>query len=216
MSKEDHWSSWLKNAEVLKDSCDCRFFAAIQVDARGLEPFKPLLDRLAQVGGEYWTYSLDDGRTSVSTANRLRHLVVGENLVTDYCTSNPSVTHMLFVAADCCAPDDVFPKLLEMNHPITAPNITTYCLSGTPICQYPFPVISGMASAACIFVQRKVFEVLRWRWVNGVLTDDPCYWIDAKQLMGIDTYIRMDIEATHWPKHVPPLEDRGNDLRVVR
>ena len=86
MDQEDTWASWMRNAEAVKSTHpEVQYFVAIQVDKRGLEPFQPLLDRLAEIGGEYWTYSLDDGRTSVTTANRLRHIVVGQNLVVDYC-----------------------------------------------------------------------------------------------------------------------------------
>jgi hypothetical protein len=110
----------------------------------------------------------------------------------------------------------VIPKLLEMNHPITAPYISTYCLTGTSVYNYPFPAMSGMASAACIFIAREVFKVLRWRWEDGVMTDDPCFHRDAKELLGIDTLIRMDIQARHFPLHVPPIENRGHDMKVVR
>ena len=50
MDNEDHWGSWMKNAEQVKeryqqfgDWTDVTYFAAIQVDARGLEPLKPFL-----------------------------------------------------------------------------------------------------------------------------------------------------------------------------
>src|SRR5882757_10010822 len=102
MDDPDIWGSWLRNAEAMKESHldSVQFFAAIEVDARGLEPFGALLDRLREIGGEWWTYSLDDGRTTVTTANRLRHITFGQNLATDYAVSTQA-THLLFMAADC-------------------------------------------------------------------------------------------------------------------
>lgn len=129
MSKEQCWSYWLANADAIKAShpAGVQYFAAIEIDARGLAPFKPLVDRLEQIGGAYWTYSLDDGRTTISTANRLRHIVTGQNLVTDYATT-PGFSHLLFMAADCAPPPDALPKLLEVNHPLVGGEVTTYCV----------------------------------------------------------------------------------------
>lgn len=218
MDQEDTWASWMRNAEALKETHpEVKYFVAIQVDKRGLEPFQPLFDRLSQIGGEYWTYSLDDGRTSVTTANRLRHIVVGQNLVVDYAQSHPNCSHLFFLAADCQPSDDVIPKMLEMNYPLTAPFITTYGLKGPQVPQYSFPVMDAMASAAAIFIAREVFTKIRWRWdFDTGMTDDPCYHHDAKTLLGIPTYVRRDVLAKHFPETIGAIETRGHDMTVER
>src|SRR5688572_13091831 len=95
MDDEEIWGSWLLNSDEIKAShTDVRYFAAVEEDARGLAPFLPLTDRLSGQGDEWWTYRLDDGRSSVTTANRLRHLTVGQNLATDYALSDPACTHL--------------------------------------------------------------------------------------------------------------------------
>lgn len=216
MDQEDTWASWCRNAEVIKKDCDVHYFAAIEVDGRGIEPFKPLIKRLKEIGGSYFTFMLDDGRTEATTYNRLRHLVMGENVCMDFASATKECSHLLFCAADCEPCNDIIPKLLELNHPITAPYISTYCLKGQSVYDYPFPVMKGMASAACIFIARSVFEVLRWRWLDGVSTDDPCFYEDAKNLLGIETLIRMDIQARHFPLHIGPIETRNHSMEVVR
>lgn len=218
MDQEDTWASWMRNAEAVKASHpEVKYFAAIQVDKRGLEPFKPLLERLEAIGGEYWTYSLDDGRTSVTTANRLRHIVVGQNLVVDYSQSHPNCSHLLFLAADCMPSDDVIPRMLEMNYPLTAPFITTYGLKGPEVPGYDFPVMDAMASAAAIFIAREVFTKIRWRWdFDTGMTDDPCYHHDAKNLLGIPTHVRRDVLAKHYPETIGAIETRGHDMSVIR
>lgn len=218
MDQEDTWASWMRNAEAIKETHpNVKYFAAIQVDKRGLEPFKPLLERLEAIGGEYWTYSLDDGRTSVTTANRLRHIVVGQNLVVDYAQSHPDCSHLLFLAADCMPSDDVIPRMLEMNYPLTAPFITTYGLKGPQVPGYDFPVMDAMASAAAIFIARSVFTKIRWRWdFDTGMTDDPCYHHDAKTLLGIPTHVRRDVIAKHYPETIGAIETRGHDMTVVR
>jgi hypothetical protein len=218
MDNPDHWSSWMKNAEeIQKTHHDVKYFAAIQIDARGLEPFAPFLERLESIGGEYWTYMLDDGRTSVTTGNRLRHITFGQNIVVDYSQSIPHCTHLLFMAADCMPPNDVLPKLLEIEHPLTAPYITTYGLTGPKVEKYSFHVMDAMASAAAIFIERSVFTKIRWRWdFDANMSDDPCYHHDAKNYLGIPTYVRKDIIAKHFPEAVGAVETRGHNMEVVR
>lgn len=220
MDQEDTWRSWLRNATEVREHAaatghEVRYFAALEVDARGVAPFHPLLDALAEVHGEWWTFTLDDGRTRVTTANRLRHITMGQNLVTDYAVSSHA-DWLLFMAADCQPPDDVAPRMLEMGHPLVAPNIPTYCLSGPEVHDYTFPVQDVMASAACVFIHRDVFRRLRWRWDFEDGSDDPCYHKDAIDLLGVRTYVRQDVTARHYPESVGAIEGRGHDMRVHR
>jgi len=224
MDNIDHWGSWMRNAEKVKEEyqhfgnwTDVKYFAAIQIDSRGLEPFGPFLKRLEEIGGEFWTYSLDDGRTEVTTKNRIRHITVGQNLVNDYAMSIPSCTHMLFLAADTMPPNDILPKMLEMNHPLCAPYITTYGLRGPRVDKYSFPVMNAMASAAAIFIAREVFSGIRWRWdMDKNMSDDPCFHHDALHYLKIPTYVREDCQAQHFPISVGAIETRGHDMKVHR
>ena len=115
------WESWLLHAEEIKSSHPdgVRHFCAIEYDGRGKEMFRPLTDRLDELGGEYWFYTLEDGRTAVTGENRGRHLCMGVNLVGEYATS-VGATHWLRLEADTEAPTDVLPKLLEADRPIVA------------------------------------------------------------------------------------------------
>lgn len=224
MDNPDHWGSWMRNAERVKEEyqrfgewAKIKYFAAIQMDARGLEPFKPFLERLMQIDGGFWTYTMDDGRTQVTTGNRIRHIVIGQNLCNDFAMSNPDCTHMLFMAADCMPPDDVMPKMLEMNHPLCAPYITTYNLRGPKVDKYPFHVENAMASAAAIFMDRRVFSSIRWRWdLDRNMSDDPCFHNDAFHYLGVPTYVRHDCIAKHFPEAVGAIETRGHDMAVYR
>ena len=218
MDQPDTWEPWLRNAAAVREHAaphEVRYFAAIEVDARGLEPFGPLLDALAEVGGEWFTYSLDDGRTEVTTGNRLRHITMGQNIVTDYAVA-VGAEYLLFMAADCQPPDDVVPRMIEMGHPLVAPNIPTYCLTGPIVPWFPYPVMDVMASAACVFIHRDVFRRLRWRWDPQDGSDDPCYHKDAIDLLGVRTYVRQDVTARHFPEAVGPIEGRGHNMEVVR
>lgn len=221
MSIEDRWSSWLANAEAMVQSVEepVQFFAAIETDARGVEPFQPLLQRLKEIGGEYWTFSLDDGRESISTANRLRHITMGQNLVVDYCTA-PGVSHLLFMAADCRPPADALPKLLEVDHGLVGGHVGTYCLRGAEVPHLAhLQVQEHMATAAFVLIRRDVFKRLRWRWdAEDGLSDDPAYHKDAIELLGMPTYVRHDCIGQHYPVTIGPVETRYTKeaMKVIR
>lgn len=219
------WGSWLRNAERQQAMAqaaghELTHFAAIETDARGLEPFADLVNAIDSIGGEWWTYTLDDGRTKVDMGgSRWRHITMGQNIVTEYCQSRPDVDWLLFLAADCAAPSDIVPRMLEMRHPLCAPYITTYGLRGELVESYPaeWGVEDAMASAAAIWIARDVFRRIRWRWdLDERMSDDPCFHHDARTLLGVPTHVRHDVLAKHYPEAVGDYEARGYDTTVVR
>lgn len=126
-----NWGAWLINAEAVKASVDddVRYMCAIETDARGLTPFEPLLRRLDEIDGDYWTFQVDERAEVRTTANRLQHIVTGHNMVGYYGIEN-GASHVLFLASDTQCRDDVLPRLLELDVAAAACHITTYCLDG--------------------------------------------------------------------------------------
>ena len=236
MERPELWGAWMTNAEEMRECTDelVEFFAAIEMDAVGLSPFSPLvtaLESLVMPGQEpYFTFTLDDGRTEVTTGNRLRHITMGQNLVTDYACSRPDITHLLFMAADCMPAADAIPKLVEMDWPIVGGHVSTYCLDGPPVSVMSdrmggtlvdtpdgADVREHMATAAFILLRRDLFTKLRWRWsLEDGMTDDPCMHHDALTLLGLPTYVRHDVIGKHYPEVIPAIEARGYDLTVMR
>lgn len=225
MDQEDTWSAWLRTAEQLHaDHPDgVKFFAAIEVDRRGIKPFRPLIEALYEANGvtrvdapPFWTYSLDDGRTEVTTANRLRHITMGQNLVTDYAT-HVGATHLLFMAADCEPPGDTLSKLLALDHPFVGGEVKTYCLSGEPVHGFPFPVEAHMPTAAFVLIRRDLFKPMKWRWdAEAGFSDDPAYYHDALAYHGVQALVRKDCIGRHYPDAIGPIETRGHDMAVHR
>lgn len=220
------YDGWLRAAEDIKASVDfpVEFHTSIQVDSRGLEPFAPLLKRLAEVDGTYWTYSLDDGRTEVTGENRGRHICTGINLTAEYAAS-VGATHWLRLEADTEAPPDVLPRLLEVDNGLAAAACSTYFLYDqpafwTPVPGYGFPVVSGPMAAVCLLVEREVFKRLKWRWdADEQMTDDPSYTKDAMDFFGVPTLTRLDCVASHYPPAIGPVNSRyaaDHDFSVRR
>jgi hypothetical protein len=210
------WNAWLRNAEAIQDTHEARYFCAIQTDSRGLDPFGPLLNRLRELGGEWWTYSLDDGRTEVTQANRLRHITFGQNLVSEYANAI-GATHLLHLAADCEPPSDVIPKLLEVRNGIVAAECSTYCFNGPLLPEYhPIPVTGPPMTAVCVLIEREVFKRVKWRYDTDLgMSDDPSLTYDAETLLGVPTRIRKDVVAKHYPQAIGPIETRFPGLDMV-
>lgn len=223
MDQEETWGGWLAGAEELRAVAQSSgeevcFFAALEVDARGIEPFNPLLERLFALGGTYYSYSLDDKRTEVTSGNRILHIVTGRNIVTEYAVGMSEVSHVLFLDADTAVPVDTIPKLLEMNHALVGGEVPTYCLSGPKVARYSFPVQEHMNTAGFLMVRRDLFVKMRWRTdPDANLTDDPCWHHDALNLHGVPTYVRKDLIGRHFPDSIGSIETRGHkNMSVLR
>jgi hypothetical protein len=215
MDQQPLWASWLTNLELLKASHneEVCYFAAIEVDKRGLEPFKPLIDSLNLINGQYFSYSYDDTRTEVTSGNRIPHICAGRNIVQDFALARHA-SHILFLDSDTTPDQQTFPKLLEMNHDLVGGEVGTYCLSGPVVDKYPFPVQEHWNTAGYLLASKRVYSRIRWRW-DWSLSDDPCYAMDAKEFLGVPTYVRKDCIGRHYPECISPLENRGYNRTVV-
>lgn len=215
----DTSEAWLRNAEAIQASVpgtEVRYFAGLELDARGLHPFASLIARMEEVGATWWTGHLDDARTEVTTENRLRHITWFQNLATEYAVTC-GASHLLFLAADLEPPPDALDKLLEVDHGLVGGEVSTYCLSGPDVDGYPFPVQRHMPTAAFVLIAREVFNVLRWRADGEAgMSDDPCYHHDARTLLGIDALVRKDCVGVHHPIRIGAVETRGHDMAVHR
>lgn len=227
--------SWLETAEQLvrNSPLEVHFFATLEArTAKDRATFDPLLHRLGELhiatGGhrtDWWWFDVDDGRNMVTSANRLHHICAGRNLIQDYALGT-GAEWILFLDADMRPPGDAILNLLDLDYPVCGGEVPTYALSG-PVRtepgnrrltlggeQYPFPVQEHMNTAGFLMVRRDIFRKVRWRVdPDAGLTDDPCYHEDCTAL-GYPTYVRKDVVGKHFPVAIPPLEQRGYDLRV--
>lgn len=240
LGDEHNWSAWLQNAEAVQASVDepVVYMAALEVDARGLDPFKPLLERLDEIGGKRWTFSIDDGVDVVGTNTRLRRICMGHNLCGTFALEEAGASHVLFLASDTQAPDDVLPRLLELDVAAAACHIRTYCLGvelappwvdALSDARYyrPCPDFTAkgwdvrmhMESCACMLLRRDVINRIKWRSSgDDGTTDDPSMHKDLREFMGEEVYSRHDVIATHWPEAIGSIEDRhaADERTVVR
>lgn len=218
----DTYLAWLYSAEEMLACSEVQFFAALELDGRGVGPFVPLLNRLLDLGGTQWTFSFDDGATEYRTDNRLRRITMGQNICSQYAL-DAGATHMLFMAADCQPPGDAIPKLLEVDWPIVGGEVTTYCLRGNEVRDHPathqpfdFPVEEHMATAAFVLLHKNLLKRIKWRYDTELgMTDDPCLFADALAL-GYTTLVRKDVEGRHFPEAIGAIETRHADRAIRR
>lgn len=198
------WGSWLKNRQ------DADYFAALETDGRGIAPFETLLQEVPN----YWTFSITDNATEITSDNRIIRICTGRNLISHYAMVN-NYSHVLFIDADVSIPPDGLEAMLDVDWPIVGLNIPTYCLDGDRAYRYPnMDVREHWNSAGCLLVERQLFTRVKWRVDSDKgMTDDPCYGNDCKAL-GFPTYVRHDIEAKHYPESIGPLEQRGYDRSI--
>jgi hypothetical protein len=216
--------SWLQADLEAPAGVELEYFAALELDSGGVTwPFIEVMNQVLAKNGSWWFFTLHDGRTSVTTANRLHHIITGRNLVQDYAVGNGH-DWVLFLDADMQPPPDAIPKLLELDWPVVGGHVPTYGLSGPrPYLslqpgrdQYPesWDVQIHMNTAGFLMVRRDIFRKVRWRVDPDLgMTDDPCYHADTDRL-GYPTFVRHDVVGRHYPEALPALEQRGYDLTV--
>lgn len=207
-----YWGSWLSNAQILQQTAEVQFFASLETDARGIKPFKNLIDRLQAVGGTYTTFSYDDNSEVINYKNRLVRIITGRNIINYHAMDN-GYSHIFFLDADIAVPNYAITELLEMDWPIVGLNVGAYQLTGPNVEGYPehWDVREHWNTAGCLLVQRKIFTRVYWRVNFDIgLSDDPCYASDAKDL-GYPTRVRHDIQGVHFPASIATMESRYDE-----
>lgn len=231
--ERDYWAYWSRNAEQVRNhahasrDAEVDYFCAIEVDARGLKPYKDagFLKELERIGATYWTFMIDDKSSEYHTGNRVFRITMGQNMSRHYAMVT-GADHLLFLAADCAIPDDGIDAMMAIDWPLCGLDVPTYGLHGprrehgrNHVQPYSGEMIveEHMNSAACLFIDRSVFVRLSFRTdADRGLTDDPAYHADAIELLGIPTYARHDKCASHYPECIGAIETRHDDREIRR
>ena len=234
--------AWLDSAERMSEQSNVEFFATLETDGRGLDPFQQVTRRLEGLGGSWWSFSIDTGEEEITTQNRLSRICAGRNLIIDRALADAECSHVLFLDADVQVPADSVERLLSLDWPIVGGNVPSYCLDG-PRLRWeqrdngwyghlphghmplegetvgPFPHRRDLRehwnTAAVLLVARELFRVVRWGYddVDGGQSDDP-WFAERCRMLGWPTIVDHDLSCAHTP--LVPLEARGLDRRWLR
>ena len=225
---------WLKNKdEIIKKFPNARFFAALELDHRGIDTFKDVIDSLKNVNGDYWTYSINDGERQVTSYNRWIRIETGRNLIREFAQryrkmsghhwgedsslENSSLINyqaILYVDSDTSLNVEIIEKLLEVDHPLVGVNVPSYGLKGKVVNRDP-RIEEHWTTAGMLLVNSPAFYDLVWGY-NAMmnLSDDPTFQYHAVQLGYGQTWVRKDINAKHMGQLVP-VENRRIPLREI-
>jgi hypothetical protein len=141
--------AWLGTADRLADGCsgiDVHFGVALELDGRGLAPFSPLLDRLADLddsqASEYdpdrarchvWTFHVDTGvPTTYGTGERLARICTGRNLLVAM-AERLDAEWILFLDSDVVPHPGLLRALFEVGWPIVGGDVPDYGLRGPAV-----------------------------------------------------------------------------------
>lgn len=208
---------WLSHAEEMRAQAedDVTFFAALEVDGRGRDVYGHLVQRLADLGGETWSFALDDGEETVTGNNRFVRICTGRNLCQEFAL-RIGASHLLFLDSDIEPQPDAIPRLVELKHPVTGGHVPTYCLDGPPVHRWlRRDVREHWNTAGFLMLERQVFRTVAWHWdPDDGLTDDPAFQRETKKLFG-PTWVAHDVIGIHHPATIGPVQDRGHDLARV-
>lgn len=217
------WLTWIERfrAQAGTRGHDLRVFAALELDARGLAPFERLIGAIKSALGEYWTYHFDDGATRIDSGNRLARICEGRNMCIEYAQRNRPGDFLLYLDTDVIPDGDTIDKLLavtDLGYRQVGGEVPSYVLGGERVTGVELPLVErSYNTAGYLMVHRDVYRRLRWRWDwDAGLTDDPCWFADARDFLGVPCVVRVDCVGRHQPEVLVPIEHRGMDLAVWR
>lgn len=210
----EQYGAWLL-PDLRSEENDVEYFASIETDGRGRDVFAPFIEALDTRGGATWQFSLNTNEQETSGNDRIVRICTGRNLCQEY-ASRRAFEWILFLDSDVTPPDDIIPKLLEMDHPIVGAKVPTYCLGGPVMEEYAdYEVQEHWTTAGCLMVHASIFRRVWWGPDTTLgLTDDPAYQAMVIAVTGHRTRVRQDIIALH-PGPIFSVENRGHDLRIV-
>jgi hypothetical protein len=189
--------TWLKERTRIRDAFPhASFFAALELDERGLSPFERVTTALAEVSGTYWTYTINDHEPVVTSQNRWIRIETGRNLVREY-AQRGSFDAVLYVDSDINLTVEILEKLLEVDRPLVGVNVPEYVQSGPVVHENP-RIEEHWTTAGMLLVNAPAYYELPWSHNQSLqLSDDPTFQELAKKTGHGNTWVRKDINAHH-------------------
>jgi len=242
--KKEHLA-WIEDrVNIINKFPNVKFFSSFELDHRGIEPFIDVINALKEVNGDYWTYSINDMQSKVTSQNRWIRIETGRNLIREFaqrsritsghhwgedCTEqNIGVINyeaILYVDSDITLNVNIIEKLLEVDRPLVGVNVPEYGLHGPIVFENP-RIEEHWTTAGMLLVNAPAFYDLPWyhnAYLN--LSDDPTFQSMAERLLKRDgvnnldtpygmTWVRKDISAHH-KGELSPVEARQIQDRVL-
>lgn len=70
VARNEH-NQWISHiSDIQSKFPNAKFFAALEVDSRGISEYGHFIDELNDLGIDFWTYSINDNESIVTSKNR--------------------------------------------------------------------------------------------------------------------------------------------------
>lgn len=215
--------AWLRNSEFIKQTFpNVQYFAALELDHRGIEPYKPFIETLKQIGADYWTYSINDFEEVVDSNNRWIRIETGRNLVREYAqrgkkiNDGNAVEHyeaILYLDSDIVMRPEVIQAMFEVDREMVGIHVPAYNLSGFLINSHP-RIEEHWTTAGALLVNAPACWDLPWYHnIHMGLSDDPTFQYLGARLYG-QTWVRKDFHVDHIGR-LSAVEHRDIPRRVI-
>jgi len=185
--------TWLKHRkEIQQRFPNVTFFAALELDNRGLDPFQEIIDAV-QV---YWTYTINDYEATVTSENRWIRIETGRNLVREY-AQRGTFDAVLYVDSDINLTVEMIEKMFEVDHPLVGINVPEYVQHGPVVNEQP-RIEEHWTTAGMLLVNAPAYYELPWSHNRNLqLSDDPTFQRLSEQIGYGNTWVRKDLNAHH-------------------
>ena len=225
VEQQEHLA-WITYAKEIKEMFpNVEYFAALELDHRGIEPYKEFIDILKSINAKYWTYSINDFETTVDSNNRWIRIETGRNLVREYAqrgqrvqleSGDIGIVHneaILYVDSDIIMRSEVIQAMFEVDRAMVGVNVPAYNLSGFPINSHP-RLEEHWTTAGALLVNAPACWDLPWYHnIHMGLSDDPTFQYLGARLYG-QTWVRKDFHVDHVGRLVA-VEHRNIPNRVI-
>lgn len=226
--KSNEHLDWLSNRrEIIKAFPNVEFFASLETDREGLDPFLDVLRMLGEVNGMYWTYTINDHIKKVGSQNRWIRIETGRNLIREYAQREtwsesdtkhdmpPKVKYdaILFVDSDMEITKEAIEALLEVDNQVVGANVMGYGLVGTDIDGYDNLQYGGATIATMLFNSPSYFTVPFHHNSFMKINDDFSMQDLVTKLVG-PIVVRKDVVVAHKGRFMP-VEDRQIPDRML-
>jgi hypothetical protein len=233
VAKKEHLG-WLNESKLIKDKFpNVTFFAALELDADGLEPYTNLINILKDLKGKFWTYTINDYEQDVTSHNRWIRIETGRNLIREFTQRKRVVKEhywgedtskenlkannnqaILYVDSDIVLTLEIVEKLMEIDRPLVGVNVPVYNLKGKVVNKDP-RIEEHWNTAGMLLVNAPAYYDLPWyhnSYLN--LSDDPTFQHLSERLPWGQTWVRKDVSAHH-KGDLRPVERRELSRRKI-
>jgi len=227
IDKNEHLT-WLNDYDSIRQKFpNAKFFVALELDSRGISPYKSFIDILNELNVGYWTYNINDFEEEVTFRNRWIRIETGRNLIREYAQrkriigglhwgedtqkDNEGVDNfeaILYVDSDMILTVEHIEKMFEVDRPLVGIDVPQYGLTGKIINENP-RIEEHWNTAGMLLVNSPAFYELVWghnAFYN--YSDDPSFQYMSEKMGWGQTWVRKDIVAKHVGQLVP-VENRN-------